>query len=149
MKRFFKWVGIVIGGFIGLIVLLLVGLVIAEIINDPNRDVSLARTYPAPGNTPVDLLSGRKQENGKVTGWRIYVREKGNTGLPRNALLTYDADLEPRVEWKSPNEANICIDIKQGTINLSPVDGMATTTSAGGKIEATVNNVRYLVNHNC
>jgi hypothetical protein len=150
MRRFFKWVGIVIGGLIGLIVLLVVGIAILDqTIYHPNRNVSEVKAFPAPATTPVDLVTGRKQESGKVTGWRIYVREKGNSGLPRNSLVSYDQDVEPRIEWKSPSEANICIDMKQGTINFSPYDNMSTTSSAGGKLEGTLNNVRYLVNHNC
>jgi hypothetical protein len=149
MRRFFKWVGIVVGGVIGLIVAAVVAIAIITIVNDPDRGVELAQAFPAPGATPVDLVSGRKQENGKVTGWRLYVRDKGKSGLPSNALVSYDQDVAPRVAWTSPEEANICIDLKQGTIKFAPLDNMSTTTSAGGRLSGTLNNVRYLVNHNC
>ena len=149
MRRFFKWVGIIFGGLVGLIVAVVVVIAILEFMNHPNRGVELTQTFPAPGATPVDIVSGRKTDNGKVTGWRLYIRDKGKTGLPRNALVSYDQDIAPRVAWTSPNEANICIDLKQGTISFSPLDTMSTTTSAGGRLEGTLNNVRYLVNHNC
>ena len=149
MKRFFKWVGIIFGGIVALIVALFVVIAIMEFIDHPNRGVALAQTFPAPGSTPVDLVTGRKEADGKVTGWRVYVRDKGKSGLPRNALVSYDQDVAPRVAWTSPDEANICVDIKQGTINFAPLDSMSTTTSAGRRMEGRLNNVRYLVNHNC
>jgi hypothetical protein len=150
MKRFFKWVGIAIGGLVGLVVLLFVGAAILDLtIYHPNRNVSQFRAYPAPGTTNVDLVSGRKQDGATVTGWRIYIREKGQSGLPRIALVSYDQDIEPRVEWKSPDEANICVDMKQGTISFSPLDNMSMTTTGGGRLDSKLNNVRYLVNHNC
>jgi hypothetical protein len=149
MKRFFKWVGIIAGGFVGLIVALFVVFVIVDLINHPNRGVTLAEAFPAPGATPIDLVTGRKEEDGKVTGWRIYVRDKGKSGLPRDALDRYDQEIAPRVAWTSPDEANICVDIKRGTITFSPLDNMSTTTSDGGRMESKLNNVRYLVNHNC
>ncbi len=149
MKRFFKWVGIIVGGLVGLIVALFVVLAIVDLINHPNRGVTLAEAFPAPGATPVDLVTGTKADDGKVTGWRIYVRDKGKSGLPRNALVSYDQDVAPRVAWTSPNEANICIDLKQGTINFKLVDSMSSSSSGGGRWEGKLNNVRYLVNHNC
>ncbi|HWV55194.1 hypothetical protein [Pseudorhodoplanes sp.] len=150
MKRFFKWVGIVIGGLFGLLILLFVGAAILDnTIYHPNRNVSEVRAFPAPGGTPVDLVSGNKQESGKITGWRVFIRDKGQSGLPRIAMISYDQDIEPRIQWKSPNEANICVDLKQGTISFAPLDNMSMTTSSGGRLDGKLNNVRYLVNHNC
>lgn len=150
MKRFFKWTGIIIGGLIGLLVLVLVGAAILDLtLYHPNRNVSEFRAYPAPDGTPVDLVSGKKQDGAAVTGWRIYIREKGRSGLPLRALVSYDQDIEPRIEWKSPAEANICVDMKQGTIHFSPLDNMSTTMTGGGRLDSTVDNVRYLVNHDC
>jgi hypothetical protein len=149
MKRFFKWVGIIVGGFVGLIVAIIVGALVVDFMNHPDRGVELAQTFPAPGATPVELVTGRKADGGKVTGWRLFIREKGNSGLPRNALVSYDQDIAPRVTWTSPNEANICIDLKQGTINYRLMDSMSSTSSGGGRWEGNLNNVRYLVNHNC
>ena len=149
MKRFFKWVGIILGGIIGLIVAVFAVLVVLDLINHPNRGVELAQAFPAPGATPVELVTGRKTDDGKVTGWRIYIRDKGKSGLPRNTFVSYDQDIAPRVTWTSPDEANICVDIKQGTIKFSPHDTMSTSASGGGRLEAKLDNVRYLVNHNC
>jgi hypothetical protein len=150
MRRFFKWVGIIAGGIVGLLVAAFAVLVIVDLMNHPNRGVELVQTFPAPGATPVDLVTGRKEDDGKVTGWRLYIREKGKSGLPRNALVSYDQDIAPRVTWTSPDEANICIDLKQGTIHFKLVDSMSTSSSGGGgRWEGKLNNVRYLVNHNC
>lgn len=149
MRRFFKWVGIVVGGLVGVIVAIIAVVIVLDLMDHPNRGVTIAQAFPAPGATQVDLVTGSKAGDGKVSGWRIYVREKGKSGLPRNALVSYDQDVAPRVTWTSPDEANICVDIKQGTITFSPLDNMSTTTSSGGRMEGRLNNVRYLVNHKC
>ena len=45
MKRFFKWVGIVFGSFIGVSLLLIVGVVIYDQVSrgNPNRNVEVVR----------------------------------------------------------------------------------------------------------
>ena len=151
MKRFFKWVGIILGGMIGAFVLLIVAVVIIDSMTreDPNRNVTVFRVEPAPGGGPLELVSARKQDGGNTTGWRLYLRDKGAIALPSFPLASWDGDIVPKIDWWSATDANICVPVKQGIIKFQLSESLVTTTSPGGQFEGTLNGFKFQVNRTC
>jgi hypothetical protein len=151
MKRFFKWVGIVLGGLVGAFILLIVGVVVYDRLTreDPNRNVAVFHVEPAPGGGPLELVSARKQDGGTTTGWRLYLRNKGAAALPSFPLASWEDDIPPAIAWWSATDANICVPVKQGIITFRLSEGLTTTTSPGGQFEGTLNNFAFKVNHTC
>jgi hypothetical protein len=151
MKRFFKWVGIVLGGLIGAFILLIVGVVVYDRLTreDPNRNVVVFRVEPAPGGGPLELVSARKQDGDKTVGWRLYLRNKGASALPAFPLASWDGDIPPAIAWWSATDTNICVPIRQGIIKFQLSESLTTTTSPGGQFEGTLNNFAFKVNHAC
>jgi hypothetical protein len=121
MKRFFKWVGIVLGSLVGAFILLIVGVVVYDRLTreDPNKNVVVFRVEPAPGGGPLELVSARKQDGDKTIGWRLYLRNKGATALPAFPLASWDGDIAPAIAWWSATDTNICVPIRQGSSNSS------------------------------
>ncbi len=151
MKRFFKWVGIIVGSFFGVLFLLIVGIVVYDKLTreDPNRNVEVVRVEPAPGGGKYELVIGRKREGDRNVGWRIYRRNLGDTSLPDFAIASWDSDIQPTVAWWSATDANICVPIKQGTIRFEVAQNLVTTSSPGGQFEANLNDFAFKVNHDC
>lgn len=151
MKRFFKWVGIILGSFFGVLFLLIIGIVIYDKLTreDTNRNVEVVRTVPAPGGGKYELVIGRKLDNGKVVEWRIYRRNIGESGLPGFAIAAWDGDVPPKVDWWSATDANICIPVKEGIIRYQVAENLTTNSSPGGKFEANLNDFAFKVNHTC
>jgi hypothetical protein len=155
MKRFFKWVGIILGGLVGAIVLLIIGVVVVDRLTreDLNKNVAIFRVEPAPGGGPFELVSARKHDGsattGKTIGWLFYLRNKGATALPDLPLASWDGDIPPAIAWWSATDANICVPVKQGIITFRFPGGLTTTTSPGGKFEGTLNGFKFQVNHTC
>ncbi len=154
MKRFFKWVGIVLGSLVGAIVLLIVGVVVCRP-PDPRRPEQRCRVFrvePAPGGGPLELVSARKQDGDKTAetiGWRLYLRNKGATALPGFPLASWDGDIAPAIAWWSATDTNICVPIRQGIIKFQLSESLTTTTSPGGQFEGTLNDFAFKVNHAC
>ena len=155
MKRFFKWVGIILGGFVGAIVLLIIGVVVVDQLTreNPNKNVTIFRVEPAPGGGPFELISAQKHEDSattsKTVGWRLYLRNKGVTTLPGFPLASWDGDIAPKIDWWSATDANICVPVKQGIITFRLSDNPTTTTSPGGKFEGSLNGFKFQVNQTC
>ena len=151
MKRFFKWVGIVLGSFFGVLFLLIVGIVLYDKLTreDPNRNVEVVRVEPAPGGGKYELVIGRKREYDKIVEWRIYRRNIGDTRLPDFAIAAWDGDIPPKVDWWSATDANVCIPVKQGVIRYQVAENLRTNSSPGGQFEATLNDFAFKVNHTC
>lgn len=151
MKRFFKWVGIILGSFFGVLFLLIIGIVIYDQITreNPNRNVEVVRVEPAPGGGKYELIIGRKQEGGQTVGWRIFRRNIGDSSIPSFALASWDSDIPPKVDWWSVTDANICVPIKQGTIRIQMSENVVTNTSPGGQFEGSLNDFAFKVNHTC
>jgi hypothetical protein len=151
MKRFFKWVGIVLGSLVGAFILLIVGVVVYDRLTreDPNKNVVVFRVEPAPGGGPLELVSARKQDGDKTIGWRLYLRNKGATALPAFPLASWDGDIAPAIAWWSATDTNICVPIRQGIIKFQLSESLTTTTSPGGQFEGTLNNFAFKVNHAC
>ncbi len=151
MKRFFKWVGIILGSFFGVLFLLIVGIVVYDKLSrgDPNRNVEVVRVEPAPGGGKYELVIGRKREDDRIVGWRIYRRSQGDKSLPDFAIASWDSDIPPTVSWWSATDANICVPIKQGTIRYEVAQNLVTTSSPGGQFEGSLNDFAFKVNHAC
>ena len=102
---------------------------------------------PRPAAAPFELVSGRKRDNGKIIGWRIYRRNKGDTGLPdfaRRMGRRHPA----HVAWWSATDANICMPIKQGMIRFQLAQNLSTTTSPADSSKAP-STTSLQVNHTC
>ena len=129
MNRFFKWVGIILGGMIGALVLLIVAVVIIDRMTreDPNRNVTVFRVEPAPGGGPLE----------------------GAAALPSFPLASWDGDIVPKIDWWSATDANICVPVKQGIIKFQFSESLITTTSPGGQFEGTLNGFKFQVNQTC
>ena len=151
MKRFFKWVGIILGGLTGAIVLLIAGIVVYDKLTreDPNRNVEIVKIEPAPGGGKYELVVGRKREGDRIVGWRIYRRNKGDGRLPAFALASWEGDIQPALAWWSATDANICIPLKQGIIRFQVAENMVTTSDAGGQFEGDFADFAFKVNHTC
>lgn len=151
MKRFFKWVGIILGSFFGVLFLLIVGIVIYDKLTreDTNRNVEVVRVEPAPGGGKYELVIARKRENGNVVEWRLYRRNIGDRALPDFAIAAWDGDIPPTVTWWSATDANVCIPVKQGIIRYQVAENLRTNSSAGGQFEANLNDFAFKVNHTC
>lgn len=151
MKRFFKWVGIILGSFFGVLFLLIVGIVVYDKLTreDPNRNVEIVRVEPAPGGGKYELVIGRKRENDKIVEWRIYRRNIGDSRLPDFAIAAWDGDIPPTVAWWSATDANVCIPVKQGTIRYQVAENLRTNSSPGGQFEANLDDFAFKVNHTC